>query len=147
MGYMPKKLLSKAKLAGGAAVLIQQVLSNEEVRKALSNAPRDVIRWASRKRADYKAGGSASRFDPTTRFGQKGLERRIKSISAVAERAIPSPSDPTRADLLAAIDRLSVVLQVAESMPLVKRKRAQARISEQLDEMEAAFVDAVLAKS
>ena len=45
---MAKKIVSKAKLATGALVVLQQVLANEEVRKALANAPRDVIRWATK---------------------------------------------------------------------------------------------------
>ena len=97
---MAKKMVSKAKLATGAVVLLQQVLANEEVRKALANAPRDVIRWATKKRDEYKASGSAGRFDPTQRFGQKGLERRINSLFEVSSSAFPERNDPGRAENL-----------------------------------------------
>jgi len=142
---MAKKIVSKAKLATGALVVLQQVLANEEVRKALANAPRDVIRWATKKRDEYKAGGSG-RLDPTKRFGQKGLERRINSLFEVSASAFPDRNDPGRAELLDAIDRLRLALGVAAEMPLAKRKRAQARIGKQLDELEATMVDAILPK-
>jgi hypothetical protein len=143
---MAKKIVSKAKLATGALVVLQQVLANEEVRKALANAPRDVIRWATKKRDEYKASGTAGRFDPTKRFGQKGLERRINSLFEVSASAFPERNDPGRAELLDAIDRLRLALGVAAEMPLAKRKRAQARIGKQLDELEATMVDAILPK-
>jgi len=143
---MAKKIVSKAKIATGAAVLLQQVLANEEVRKALANAPRDVIRWATKKRDEYKASGAAGRFNPTQRFGQKGLERRINSLFEVSASAFPERNDPGRAELLDAIDRLRLALGVAAEMPLAKRKRAQARIGKQVDELEAAMVDAILPK-
>ena len=48
--------------------------------------------------------------------------------------------------MLDAIDRLRLALGVAAEMPLAKRKRAQARIGKQLDELEATMVDATLPK-
>jgi hypothetical protein len=143
---MAKKIVSKTKLATGAAIVLQQVLANEDVRKALAAAPQNVIRWASRKREEYKASGAADRLNPTKRFGQRGLERRINSISSVAEQAFPGPNDPGRAELFEAIDRVRLALGLAAEMPLVKRKQAQARIGKELDEMESVMVDAVLQK-
>ncbi|MEP7202315.1 MAG: hypothetical protein ABI894_06885 [Ilumatobacteraceae bacterium] len=141
-----RSILSKAKLATGAAVVLRQVLAHEEVRKVLANAPRDVISWASKKRLERRSSESAGRFDPTQRFGHRGLERRIRSLDGVTERAFPNRTDLGRAELTEAIGRVSLALEVAEQMPLVRRRRAQARISKQLDEMESTIVNAVLPK-
>jgi hypothetical protein len=144
---MAKKIVSKAKLATGAVVLLQQVLANEEVRKALANAPQNVMRWASKKRDEYKTSGATDRLNPVNRFGQKGLERRINSLFEVSASAFPARNDPGRAELLDAIDRMRLALGVAAEMPLAKRKRAQVKIGKQLDELEAAMVEAILPQS
>jgi len=144
---MAKKIVSKTKLATGAIVVLQQVLANEEVRKALAAAPQNVIRWATKKRDEYKASGATDRLNPANRFGQKGLERRINSLFEVSSSAFPERNDPGRAEFLDSIDRMRLALGVAAEMPMTKRKRAQARIARQLDELEAAMVEAILPQS
>jgi len=144
---MAKKIVSKAKLATGAIVVLQQVLANEDVRKALAAAPQSVIRWATKKRDEYKASGATDRLNPANRFGQKGLERRINSLFEVSSSAFPERNDPGRAEFLDSIDRMRLALGVAAEMPMTKRKRAQAKIARQLDELEAAMVEAILPQS
>ena len=61
--------------------------------------------------------------------------------------AFPGVNDPGRAEFTEAIARLRLALAVAKPMPLVKRKRAHARIDKELDTLEFALVDAVLPKS
>jgi len=143
---MAKKIVSKAKLATGAAVVVQQLLANDDVRRALANAPRTVVTWSSKKRAELKASGATDRLDPRNRFGQKALERRINSLFEVSSAAFPGRDDPGRTEMLDAIERLRLALGVAAEMPMTKRKRAHAKIGRQLDDMEAAMVDAVLPK-
>ena len=137
---------SKATLMAGALALGQQVLANEEVRNRLASAPRAVVEWANKKRAERRANG-AGRFDPTARFGQKGLERRVESIAGALALAFPERDDPGRGELTQTIVRLRLALAVARPLPLVKRKQAQIRIDKELGVLEAALVDAVLPKS
>ena len=134
---------SKATLMTGALAVAQKVLASEEVRRQLANAPRGVMEWAKKKRAERRADGPG-RFDPTARFGQKGLERRVESIAGALALAFPNEDDPGRQELTDAIVRLRLALAVAKPMPLVKRKQAQTRIAKELDTLEAALVDAVL---
>ncbi len=137
---------SKATLLAGALAVAQQVLANEEVRRRLADAPRGVMEWASKKRAERRAKGHR-RFDPTARFGQKGLERRVESIGRALALAFPSADDPGREELTQAIVRLRLALAIARPLPLVKRKQAHIRIDKELDNLESALVDAVLPKS
>jgi hypothetical protein len=134
---------SKATLMAGALAVAQHVLANEEVRRRLASAPRGVIEWATKKRAERRANGRG-RFDPTARFGQKGLERRVESVAGALALAFPRADDPGREELTQAIVRLRLALAVARPLPLVKRKQAQIRIDKELDTLESALVDAVL---
>jgi hypothetical protein len=134
---------SKATLLAGALAVAQQVLANEEVRRRLAEAPKGVIEWASKKRAERRAKGHG-RFDPTARFGQKGLDRRVESVAGALAVAFPSADDPGREELTQAIVRLRLALAVAKPLPLVKRKQAHIRIDKELDTLESALVDAVL---
>jgi hypothetical protein len=137
---------SKATVMAAALAVAQQVLASEEVRRQLASAPRGVIEWANKKRSERRANGPG-RFDPTARFGQKGLERRVESIAGALALAFPDADDPGREELTQAIVRLRLALAVARPLPLVKRKQAQMRIDKELDTLEAALVDAVLPKS
>ena len=137
---------SKATLMAGALAVAQQVLASEEVRNQLAKAPRGVMDWAKKKRAERGTAG-LGRFDPTARFGQKGLERRVESIAGALALAFPDADDPGREELTQAIVRLRLALAVAKPMPLVKRKQAQRRIDKELDTLEAALVDAVLPRA
>ena len=68
---------SKATILAGALAVAQQVLANEDVRRRLAEAPRGVIEWAKKKRAERRTVG-VRRFDPTARFVDY-LERRLAS--------------------------------------------------------------------
>ena len=141
---MTKK--SKATLLAGALAVAKAVLANEDVRRRLAEAPKDVIDWAKKRRAERRT-DRPGRFDPTARFGQKGLERRVESIAGALALAFPEADDPGRQELTDAIVRLRLALAVAKPLPLVKRKQAQTRIDKELDSLEAALVDAVLPRS
>ena len=136
---------SKATLLAGALAVAQQVLANEEVRRRLAEAPKGVIEWAGKKRVERSSKGHG-RLDPTARFGQKGLERRVESIAGTLALAFPSADDPGREELTQAIVRLRLALAVAKPLPLVKRKQAHIRVNKELDVLESALVDAVLPK-
>jgi hypothetical protein len=139
----PKKIplpISKKKMAAGAIIVVQQLLANEEVRKRLADAPRSVMDWAAKRRVEMKG----RRVGVTDRFGHKGLEGRVDSLERVVDRAFPAADDPGRVEMAQAIESLRIALAVAKPMPLVQRRKAQARIDRQLDDLEAALVDAVL---
>jgi len=142
---VPAKL-TKGTLFTAALALVQQALASEEVRRRLASAPADVIHWASTKRAEHRDRDAheVRRLDPTGRFGQRGLERRVGSLKRAIELGFPGANDAGRAEMLHAIDGLTRALAVAASLPLVKRKRAHARIDSELDALELAMVDAVL---
>ncbi len=118
----------------GALALVQHVLANEEVRKRLAAAPATVMDWAATQRAQQR----------NARFGQGSLERRVESLGNVVDRAFPSPTDPGRDELIRAVEGLRVALTISKPMPFVQRKKAHRRIDSQLDQLEAALVDAVL---
>ncbi len=132
--------ITKKKMAAGAIIVVQQILANEEVRKRLAQAPRYVMDWAAERQRDIKR----RKAGVTDRLGLKGLSRRIDSVESVVERAFPQPTEPGRAELEQAIEQLRIALAVASPMPLVQRRKAQARIDRQLDGLEASLVDAVL---
>ncbi len=134
---------SKATLMAGALAVAQQVLANDEIRRRLASAPRGVIDWATTRRAERRATG-AVRFDPTARFGQNGLERRVESVAGALALVLPRADDPGREELTQAVVRLRLALAVARPLPLVKRKQAHIRIDKELDTLESALVDAVL---
>jgi hypothetical protein len=137
--FIPKPTLFSAR------TIAQKVLSNEQVRKRLVAAPGIVIEWAQQQRALRREANRRGLSDPTSRFGQKSLERRVESLAVVVVRAFPNYDDPARNDLLKAIEGLRVALAIAKPMPYLQRKKAHRRIDDQLDQMEAAMVDAVLA--
>jgi hypothetical protein len=141
---MAKK--SKATILAGALAVAQKVLANEDVRRRLAEAPRGVMEWAKKKRAEHRT-VSARRFDPTARFGQKGPERRVESIAGTLALAFPSPEDPGREELTQAIQRLRLALAVSKPMPLIKRRQANLRVEKELGVLESALVDAVLPRT
>jgi hypothetical protein len=132
---MAKKFIPKPTVLGALA-LAQHVLANEEVRKRLMAAPVAVLDWANKQRTQRRTSSS--------RFGQGSLERRVESLGNVVERAFPDPADPGRLEVVHAVESLRVALAIAKPMPFVQRKKAHRRIDSQLDQMEAAMVDAVL---
>lgn len=132
--------LSRRRIVTGAFIIAQQILKNEEVRRRLAQAPRQVSEWAGRRRSASRA--TTGGF--TDRFGQKGLQRRVDSLASVVDRALPNPDEPGRAEMLQAIEQLRIALAIAGPMPLVQRKKAHSRIDQQLDALESSLVDAVL---
>jgi len=136
---MAKKFIPKPTVLGAIAV-VQHILANEEVRKRLLAAPASVMDWAAAQRTQH-----GHKFDPTQRFGHKSLERRVAALSEVTDRAFPDPMSPGRTELTQALEGLRVALVVAKPMPMLQRKKAHRRIDQQLDQLEAAMVDAVLA--
>lgn len=130
--------ITRRRMVAGAFIIAQQILKNEEVRRRLALAPRQVSDWARTHRAHPGGNGI------TDRFGQKGLQRRVDSLASVVDRAFPSPGDPGRTEMLQAVEQLRVALAIAGPMPLVQRRKAHARIDAQLDALEAGLVDAVL---
>lgn len=133
---MAKKFIPKPTVLGALA-LAQHVLANEEVRKRLMAAPGAVMDWATKQRRQTHRGRSA-------RFGHGALERRVESLGTVVQRAFPDPADPGRLEVVQAVESLRVALAIAEPMPFVQRQKAHRRIDSQLDQLEAAMVDAVL---
>ena len=140
---MVKKLIPRPTVLGALA-LVQTVLANEEVRRRLAAAPGQVIDWATAQRAQHRAAEKRGSLDPTRHFGQKSLERRVEAVSGVVDRAFPGDDDPGRKELVASIEGLRIALAIAKPMPFVQRKKAHRRIDAQLDQLEAALVDAVL---
>ncbi len=132
---MAKKFIPKPTVLGALA-LAQHVLANEEVRKRLVAAPVAVMDWANKQR--HQRRGTSSHF------GQGALERRVESLGSVVQRAFPDPADPGRIEVVQAVESLRVALAIAKPMPFVQRKKAHRRIDSQLDQLEAAMVDAVL---
>lgn len=146
MGFNP--LLSKA-VATKAVSLAQTAMQNEAVRKQIREAPEAVGRWArSLQKPDGSSGGGAlaglARLDPTARYSEPALERRLDALSANVELIFPDPHDETRRGTLKAIYELHRALIVSSPLPLLKRKKIYIRIDAELGVLEQALVDAVL---
>ncbi len=84
------------------------------------------------------------RLDPTQRFGQKGIERRIAALERNADLVFPDPTDRDGSVIFQAIDELSRAAAISATMPLNERRKARARITTELTRLERALVDAVL---
>lgn len=135
-------------LVATALAAALEFLASPQVREKLINAPKEVISWA-RNRRDHRAKSSPrpSKYRPTEHFGQKGLERRVEALATSVDLVFPNAEDLGRDVLMKAVAELRRAVAVAGSLPLVKRKRAHARIDNQLDPLEMALVDAVLPKA
>jgi hypothetical protein len=134
---------SSRKAAKGALMLAITVLGDPRVREQLRRAPTAVREWAgSRRTADERA--VRSRLDPTARFGQRGIERRLAAVERNVYLVFPDPADPDAAPIHAAIDELSRAAAISATMPLADRRRAHSRIGTELRRLEMALVDAVL---
>jgi hypothetical protein len=120
---------SSGKVARGAIMLAIAALQDERVRARL-------------RRATGKL--ELERFDPTQRFGTKGIKRRISALRRNADAVFPDRTDPAAAALHRAIDELARATTISETMPRSERRRAQARITDELTRLEQALVDAVL---
>ena len=139
---------SRRKAAQGALLLAMSVLQDERVREQLRKAPVAAREWAANRRA---ADGTPAlqvttreRFDPTQRFGHKGLERRIGALDRNARLVFPDPASADGAVILQAIDELRRATSISATMPLNDRRKARARITTEVTKLEQALVDAVL---
>jgi hypothetical protein len=134
-------------------LLAISVLQDERVRAQLRKAPVAAREWAEQRRAmevgaapnEQRATSSArKRYDPTQRFGQRGIERRINALERNADLVFPDPTDRDGAVIFQAIDELSRAAAISATMPLNERRKARSRISTELTRLERALVDAVL---
>jgi hypothetical protein len=140
---------SRRKAAQGALLLAMSVLQDERVREQLRKAPVAAREWAANRRADGPDGdheepSPLERFDPTRRFGHRGLERRVTALERNARLVFPDPNDADGAVILQAIDELRRATAISATMPLNDRRKARARITTELSRLEQALVDAVL---
>ena len=104
-------------------------LQDERVRTQLRKAPATL---------------KLERFDPTQRFGHKGVERRLKALRRNVDDVFPDRQDPAGATIRRALDELSQAAAISETMPSAERRRARSRITGELTRLEVALVDAVL---
>jgi hypothetical protein len=139
---------SRRKAAQAAVLLAMSLLQDERVREQLRKAPVAAREWAASRRVadgtERPSAGALERLDPTVRFGQKGIERRIAALDRNARLVFPDPTDPNGPVILDAIDELSRAASISATMPLNERRKARARISDELTRLERALVDAVL---
>jgi hypothetical protein len=136
---------SGRKAAKGALMIAVTLLQDERVRAQLSKAPAAAREWAAQRRALAEPGESvAERFDPTRRFGQKGVSRRLIALQRNVHLAFPDPTTSEAVAINRAVDELERAVVVSATMPLSERRRARGRISAELRRLELALVDAVL---
>lgn len=78
--------------------------------------------------------------------GQAKLEARVKSLrSAVAILGEPDAAVAERLrEIVASIDQVKKAVDVAGTLPLVKRKRAHLRLDRHIDRLEHALFDTAL---
>ena len=145
---------SRRKAVQGAMLLAISALQDERVREQLRKAPIAARDWAASRRTSESIGTGTSdvssgltRFDPTQRFGQKGLERRLTALERNADLVFPDPTDLDGAAVFRAIDELGRATAISATMPLNDRRKARGRISAELSRLEQALVDAVLPPS
>jgi hypothetical protein len=126
-------------------MLALAALQDERVRAQLARAPAAVGTWATARRTgDRDTRRGVGRLDPTQRFGQKGIERRLAALQRNADLVFADHDDPTGAAIHQAIDELTQATAISETMPLNERRRARGRITTELTRLEIALVDAVL---
>lgn len=162
----PKKSVpiptSSRKVAKGALMIAVTVLQDERVREQLRKAPGAARDWAAQRqqaRADVIDVDSSevgaprprpapasirTRLDPTQRFGQKGIERRIAALQRNVDLVFPDPTDESGDVTRRAVDELSRAVAISATMPVNDRRRARSRIDAELTRLENALVDAVL---
>ncbi len=126
-------------------MLAVAALQDERVRAQLAKAPTAARSWADERRSgERQSTQRLGRLDPTQRFGQKGIERRLAAIQRNANVVFPDRGDPTGAAIHRAIDELAQATAISETMPLNERRRARTRITSEISRLEIALVDAVL---
>ena len=145
--------VSKA-VANKAVSLAQQAMQNEAVRKQIKDAPETVGRWARSIQQSHATnagnnnGGGAlaglARLDPTARYSEPALERRLDALAENLALVFPDADDPTRQSSRAAIHELRRALIIASPLPLLNRKKVYFRIDGEIRALEQALIDAVL---
>lgn len=151
-GKRPNPLpTSRRKAAQSALLLAVSVLQDERVREQLRKAPVAAREWAEQRRVidvtprTESSGPSAfERLDPTQRFGQKGIERRLTALQRNADLVFADPNDPGAVAVFRAIDELSRAASISATMSMNERRKARSRITAELTRLERALVDAVL---
>ena len=141
--------VSKA-VANKAVSLAQQAMQNEAVRKQIKDAPETVGRWAKSLQQSHAASGGGgalaglARLDPTARYSEPALERRLDALSENMALVFPDADDPTRQSSRKAIHELRRALIIASPLPLINRKKVYFRIDGEVRALEQALIDAVL---
>lgn len=142
---------SRRKAVQGAVLLAMTVLQDERVREQVRRAPVAAREWAERRRQADRvidvggpSGGSFERLDPTQRFGQRGVDRRLNALDRNVRVVFPDATDPGRVAIRSAVDELRRANEVTATMPLADRRRARRRITDEVGRLEHALVDAIL---
>ena len=145
MSFNP--LLSKA-VTNKAVSLAQQAMQNEAVRKRVQEAPETVGRWARSLQQSSTANGGAlsnlAKLDPTARYSEPALEKRLDALAENVAMVFPDAADPVRTSTKQAIHELRRALIIASPLPLLKRKKVYFRIDAEIGALEQSLIDAVL---
>lgn len=144
MPAKPPLPTSGRKLARGAVMIAVAALQDERVRAQLSKAPAAVRSWALARRSAQRETSRLEQLDPTQRFGQRGIERRLRALQRNADQVFPDRGAEPGSSMHTAIDELSRAASISATMPVNERRRARRRITSELTRLELALVDAVL---
>jgi hypothetical protein len=144
MPAKPPLPTSGRKLAQGAVMIAVAALQDERVRAQLSKAPAAVRSWALARRSAEREASRLEQFDPTQRFGQRGIERRLRALQRNADQVVADRASEPGSSMHMAIDELSRAASISATMPLNERRRARRRITSELTRLELALLDAVL---
>ena len=150
MSTSSNKGQSKKEVASKALALALSALQSESVQNQLKRAPEAVMNWAREASSRPSSGrirAGAQRLNPAARLGQRGLERRLENVTANVTLAFGENGASTRPEVWAALAEVQQAVEIAASMPTVKRKKMHRRIDEQLDALENALIDAILPKT
>ena len=129
--------------------LLHRLAANPEFRARVAALPADVLRWASKRRAERgtvievrtrpEVGNSKTRWP----FGHAALVRRLHTLQGVADKlfagAPPADAD-TQQRLQSAFGDIDRKLRVAGAIPASKRRRTLPQIEADLDAVEDALL-------
>lgn len=144
MAAKPPLPTSGRKIARGAVMIAVAALQDERVRAQLGKAPATVRSWAASRRHADRDTSTLGRLDPTQRFGQRGIERRLSALQRNADQIFADRTTEPGLSMHRAIDELGRAASISATMPLNERRRARGRITTELTRLELALVDAVL---
>ena len=144
MAAKPPLPTSGRKIARGAVMIAVAALQDERVRAQLGKAPATVRSWAASRRNADRDTSTLGRLDPTQRFGQRGIERRLSALQRNADQIFADRTTEPGLSMHRAIDELGRAASISATMPLNERRRARGRITTELTRLELALVDAVL---